>query len=407
MNRNMLVTIFLVALVPVTSFAETDFNFSGYMKSFAVAQSPIEVEGLPTEVDNFHSLYQSQNALRLMADAFSGDDIAWQLHYEVTPIFLSRSIDNNPFSDTTFSSADNSYRLADINATFGNSSSKRVTYQNLDRMNARVNLESGDLTIGRQVISLGSARMINPTDVFLPFKVTTLNQEYRTGIDMIRFQKPMGDLSEIDIGLVLGEDAKTENSAVFIKGQTNWKGSDLTVTAIRFAEQNLLGSGVESSIGNMGVWFETAWVFGDENYNRTSLGVDYSFSAHVFGQVEYHYNGAGEADPGRYGELDEHIAYQKGGVFLLGKNYLMPSLSWTVTPILTLAISSLVNLNDASVFVNASGSYSLGDEIGMDFGIYIFCGDELAYQQAPPAVMIQSEYGSSSDLAYVSLKYYF
>lgn len=407
MSRNALVKALLVFLVPMASFAETDFNFGGYMKSFAIAQSAIEVEGLPAEIDNFHSVYQSQNALRLMADAFSGENIAWQLHYEVTPIFFSHSADGNPFSDTTFSSSDNNYRLTDINATLGDSTSKRVTYQNLDRLNARFNLESGDLTVGRQVISLGSARMINPTDVFLPFTVTTLNQEYRTGIDMIRFQKPMGDLSEFDMGVVLGDDAKTENSAVFIKGQSNWEGSDVSVTAIRFAEQNLLGTGIESSIGDMGVWFETAWVFGDDNYNRTSLGVDYSFSTNVFGQMEYHYNGAGAADPESYIGLEEHVAYQKGGVFLLGENYLMPSLSWTATPILTLAISSLINLDDASAFVNASGSYSLGDELGMDFGIYVFCGDELAYQPLPPAVMIQSEYGSNSNLAYMSLKYYF
>lgn len=407
MIRNALVQILLIAFAPVTSFAETNFNFGGYVKSFAIAQSAIEVEGLPAEMDNFHSLYQSQNSLRLIADAFSGDNIAWQLHYEVTPISFSHAGDNNPFADTTFSSADNNYRLTDIKATFGNAASKRITYQNLDRLNARFNFESGDLTIGRQVISLGSARVINPTDVFLPFKVTTLNQEYRTGIDMIRFQKPMGDLGEIDMGIVLGEGAKTENSAVFIKGQSNWKGSDISVTAIRFAEQNLLGSGVESSIGDIGVWFETAWVFGDENYNRMSLGVDYSFSTNVFGQIEYHYNGAGEVDSERYGDLGEHVAYQKGGVFLLGKNYLMPSVSWTATPILTLAISSLINLDDASVFVNASGSYSLGDELGMDFGVYVFYGDKLAYQQAAPTVTIQSEYGSNSNLAYISLKYYF
>ena len=407
MNQTTFVKILLATFIPTVSAAETTFNFGGYIKSFAIAQSAIEIEGLPTDIDDVDDLYQSQNSLRLMADAFTGENVAWQLHYEVTPIFFSRAASSNPFSNTTFSSANNNYRLTDIKPTIEDSMAKRVTYQNLDRLNARFNLESGDLTIGRQVISLGSARMINPTDVFLPFKVTTLNQEYRTGIDMVRFQKSMGELSEIDMGIVLGDDAKTENSAAFINGQSNWKGSDISVTAIRFAEQNLFGSGIESSIGDMGVWFETAWVFGDDSYNRTSVGVDYSFSTHVFGQIEYHYNGAGEADPKGYRDLQDHVAYQKGGVFLLGKNYLMPSLSWTATPILTLTVSSLLNLDDASAFVNASGSYSLGDELGMNFGLYLFYGDRLAYQPAPPVVTIQSEYGSNSNLAYISLNYFF
>lgn len=407
MNQTTFVKILLVTFIPTAAAAETTFIFGGYIKSFAIAQSAIEIEDLPTDIDDVDDLHQSQNSLRLMADAFTGDNVAWQLHYEVTPIFFSRAASSNPFSNTTFSSSNNNYRLTDIKPTIDDSMAKRVTYQNLDRLNARFNLDAGDLTIGRQVISLGSARMINPIDVFLPFKVTTLNQEYRTGVDMVRFQKPMGELSEIDMGIVLGDDAKTENSAVFVNGQSNWKGSDISVTAIRFAEQNLLGGGIESSIGDMGVWFETAWVFGDDNYNRTSVGVDYSFSTHVFGQIEYHYNGAGDADPKGYRDLQDHVAYQKGGVFLLGKNYLMPSLSWTATPILTLTVSSLLNLDDSSAFVNASGSYSLGDELGMNFGLYLFYGDRLAYQPAPPAVTIQSEYGSNSNLAYISLNYFF
>lgn len=402
----------LLAAVPLTIssgivHAATTLDFSGYIKSFAVAQSAIEIESLPPELDDFHASYQSQNSLRLMANAFTNDNIAWQLHYEVTPVFFSRSADGNFFSDPTLASAGNTYRATDIKSTLGGDASKQVMYQNLDRANVQFNLESGDLTIGRQVISLGSARMINPTDVFVPFKVTTLNQEYRTGIDMVRFQKPLGELSELDMGLVLGEGGKRENSAVFVKGQGNWQGSDIALTAIRFAEQSLLGIGFESSIGNFGTWFETAWVWGDDNYNRTSLGLDYSFSTNVFGQIEYHYNGAGGNDAENYVELADTAAYKKGGVFLLGQQYIMPSLSWTATPLLSLSVSALYNFTDSSSFVDISGSYSLSDEMGMDFGIYVFQGDRLSFTPSPPNITLQSEYGSNSDLAYISWRYYF
>ncbi|MFT5692618.1 MAG: hypothetical protein ACI92E_001954 [Oceanicoccus sp.] len=413
-NRSLLLslplslTIAFVFLGSTQSLADTHFSFGGYVKSFAVAQSALDVDNLPEAFDDFHTQYQSQSTLRLVSEAFTGKKIAWQLHYEISPVFLSNNNDASPFGNSTATDAANTYRISDINGTLGSSSSsKKAAYQNLDRINVQFNLEAGDLTIGRQAISLGSARVINPTDVFLPFKPTTLNQEYRTGIDMIRFQKPTGDLSEMDMGIVLGTDAKTENSAAFFTFKNHWRSSDVAITAVRFAEQNLVGIGIESSIGDMGTWFETAWVQGDENYNRTSIGADYSLSTNVFGQIEYHYNGAGLSDPNRYAELAGHIGYQKGGIFLFGRHYLMPSISWTTTPLFTLSLSSIINVDDSSAFYNVTGAYSLGNNLGVDFGAYIFTGDHLSFVPTAPNIMTNSEYGSNSNLLYVSFRFYF
>jgi len=391
----------------ITQLMNTRFQFAGYVKSYATAQKELEIDQLPDLLDDSKKLYQSQNSVRLMLDAFTGDMFSWQLHYEASPVFYSSSTEDNPLADSTLATSANTYRLTDIKQTLGDPRDKSVVYQNLDRFNMRLSLASGDLTIGRQVISLGSARMINPTDVFLPFNITTLNTEYRTGIDMIRFQKPLGDLGELDLGLVLGEDAEKDNSAVFARAQTNWRGSDIAATLIRFAGQNLVGVGTESAIGNMGFWFESAYVWGDENYHRASIGVDYSFSTNVFGQVEYHHNGAGKSKASNYADLADHVGYQKGGIFLLGRDYLIPSVSWTASPLLNVSAAALFNLSDDSTFINLSGAYSLADEVGMDFGIYIFVGDNLAYTSTPPFLTIQSEYGSSSNLAYGSIKYYF
>jgi len=403
-----LATVLLLSYFSNRSAAETDVSFAGYVKSFAIAQQAFEIDNLPGSIDDFHTLFQSQNTLRITADAFTGNTVAWQLHYEITPIFFSSTTDSNPFGSNTIESGGNSYRLSDINETLGNpSSSKQLTYQNLDRFNAQFNLESGDLTIGRQVISLGSARIINPTDVFFPFKPTTLNQEYRTGIDMIRFQKPMGNLSELDMGIVLGADAKPENSAAFLSYKNHWRSSDVATTFIHFAEYNLMSIGIESSVGNMGTWFETAWVSGDESYNRTSLGVDYSLSTNIFGQIEYHYNGAGKSDSSHYEDLADHIGYQKGGVFLLGRHYLMPSVSWTATPLLSLSLSSIINVDDSSAFINIVGAYSLGDDVGIDLGMYLFHGKKLEFAPETQNLIVNSEYGSNADLLYLSLRYYF
>ena len=109
----------------------------------------------------------------------------------------------------TFNVVGDNYRLTDLDTNLLDNDNKNPLYQNLDRLNFQVQMDAGDLTIGRQAISFGSARIINPTDIFLPFDVRTFNTEYRNGVDALRFQRPWGDLGEIDIGIVLGKDAKS------------------------------------------------------------------------------------------------------------------------------------------------------------------------------------------------------
>ena len=89
------------------------------------------------------------------------------------------------------------YRFDDLNTVFA-SGKKSRGQQSLDRANVRLARGAWDITLGRQALSLGSARIISPTDVFLPFDLRVLDTEYRPGVDAIRFERSLGDLSMID-----------------------------------------------------------------------------------------------------------------------------------------------------------------------------------------------------------------
>lgn len=374
-----------------------DTNFSGYIKSFAVVQ-----DGLNNDFLSLETTYQSQNSLRLMWEKF-GDSFITQIHYEISPIFLSRP---QPVGSATFSIVGDTYRLTDQQSSLSDKDDKTQIYQNLDRLNLQWQFERGDLTIGRQAISFGSARFINPTDVFLPFNVQTFNQEYRTGVDAIRYQSPLGDLGEFDIGLVLGDGARTENSAAFMQLRGNVNGKDLQFVLTRFAQQTMIGAGVQTAIADFGFWFEAANVRGDVDYTRVSVGLDYAFTENTFAMIEYHYNGAGSDNPNEYLSLLGTVPYQKGGIFLLGKEYLMPSLSIQLSPLWRLGLQVIVNLSDASAFLSISAEYNLAENFYMDFGLYHFRGDELTI--APPGTpILESEYGTNPAMAFASLRYYF
>lgn len=376
---------------------QAEINISGYLKSFAVSQDELD-----NPVFQADRIYQSQNSARLMLDGFSGS-ITWQLHYELSPVFVSDSL---PVGIPTFNVVDDNYRFSDPDPNLLGDDNKNKVFQNLDRLNIQVQMDAGDLTIGRQAISFGSARIINPTDVFLPFDVRTFNTEYRTGVDAVRFQRPWGELGEIDIGVVLGEDAKSDNSAAFLQVRTNRNGTDYQLALIEFADQQLTGLGLQTAIWDLGFWLEGAYVNGDENYLRLSTGVDYSFSENTFAQVEYHYNGAGSDDHRDYLSSLDSTPYQRGGIFLLGKNYIMPSFTVQLSPLWFVATQAIYNLNDHSAFLSLSAEYNIAENFYMDFGYYHFSGDDFSLDEAG-LPDFESEYGPNPDTLFVSIRYYF
>ncbi|MBV1876592.1 MAG: hypothetical protein KUG79_03005 [Pseudomonadales bacterium] len=395
-----LVTIILIFFCP---WAIAEIQFSGYIKNFNLVQQALENRAF--EIDQH---YQGQINSRLIFDYFRPGQ-AWQIHYEIG---LEAESQRRPQAFTT---ASEGYRVSDIRAQLGPDSKRRKTTlpQNLDRLNVQFQLASGDLTLGRQAITFGSARIINPTDVFLPFEVRTLDTEYRTGIDAIRFQKPLGPLSELDLGVVLGADARADNSAAFMQLQTNIAGHDIQFSALRFSQHNLLGAGLQSSIGIFGVWLEAAQVSGNEDYFRASAGFDFGLfgpdfigAGNILAMLEYHYNGAGSKNEQDYLSQPQRFPYQSGGVLLRGQNYLLPALNMQASVRLTLSLQGILNLDDGSLFINFNGDYNLTNNLYLRLGWYLFSGDDFrltANQQVVPG----SEYGGNPNSLIVGLRYYF
>ena len=373
-------------------------NISGYLKSYAVAQNSISNDFFAT-----NTIYQAQNSGRLMLET-STDKAAFELHYELSPLLVSRSTGGDLQS---FNIVGNDYRLSDIETSLTNDvTSKTQLYQNLDRFNVQWQFDAGDLTIGRQAISFGGARFINPTDIFLPFDIRTFNTEYRTGVDAVRFQAPWGDLGEVDVGIVLGDDGKRENSAAFVQVSRNFVGKDYNLAYVEYARQSLVSLSLQAEISAMGFWFEGAFVDGDVDHFRGSTGLDDALSENTLGMIEYHYNGAGSGDADRYLSLLDTLPYRRGGVFLLGENYLLPSLSFRATPLLSLAMQAIVNLDDASGYTSLSAEYNIAENFYIDFAAYFFVGDDLTTSpfQTP---MLGSEYGANPNMLYTSIRWYF
>ncbi len=427
--------ILIIALFSPMSLAE-NINFSGYLKSYALFQNDIKIDN---NEQSIAGNFQSQNALRLMTSYLSSSTGNYEIHYEVQPLYFSNTLylkannigDGSNGLGSTISVANSQYRFKDFDPILKEIGDNSVILQNLDRFNYQYSDRYGDLTIGRQVLSFGSSRFINPTDIFIPFVIQTLNQEYRVGIDAIRYQADLGDLAVLDIGLIIGEHAKKENSAAFIRGKNSINGNDIEAMFIALDDAWLVGGGLERAIGDFGFWFETAFMQWHEkvddledltvststpyqnSYWRTSLGADYAINQDIILMLEYHYNGAGSDNPEEYLTLSTQAPYQKAGVFLLGTNYLIPAITWLATPLLSISASTFYNINDHSLFINIASETSWTENLYSDFGLYLSSGDNLQYDSnnnnlaEDNSLLLGSEFGSYPVSFYASLRYYF
>ena len=462
------ITLLSTIVLPMNSYADS-FSFSGYVKSYALAQDSISIQSdaidksligsittenitiennsIQNQAQSIAGNFQSQNALRLMASYLSSSKGNIEIDYEIQPLYFSNSVmakyynkGNLGVIGGTVSSASNQYRFKDLDAVLSDVGSHGVVLQNLDRFNYQYNDQYGDLTVGRQVLSFGSARFTNPTDIFIPFAIQTLNQEYRVGIDAIRYKADVGDFAVIDMGLVIGEDGKKQNSAAFLRGKNSIQGNDIEAIAIILDDAWLLGGGIERSIGDFGFWFEAAYMDWQqsnnqeennllenttednsttntlpaagaytENYWRSSIGSDYALNEDVIIMIEYHYNGAGSNNVEKYTKLATQAPYQKAGVYLYGEHYLIPALTWLASPLVSVSASAFYNISDSSVFLTVSSETSWSDNLYSDLGLYISHGDTLQYNasNADIGYTLDSEFGAYPLSIYASLSYYF
>ena len=372
-----------------------EIRWSGHAKSTLLVNKTEKNPQL-----DFSTSYEAQNNFRLMLDGFQ-NNLSWEAHYEMTPIFSSQKS-----LSSSFESGNSAYRSYDLDKILSSNEGKNKIYQNLDRLNVQFRFDDSDLTIGRQSIDLGSARMIRPTDIFLPFNLQTLNTEYRIGVDAFRYQTHLSELSEIDVGVIFGSKGKSENSAAYLRILTNFRGADLKISMIEYARQTLYSFGIETVIKKSGFWFEVADVQGDEDYTLVSFGFDRALSETLFAQIEYHHNGAGTDDPFAYSQKDNEIAYSKGGVTLFGKDYLLPSISAQISPLLNLSLGAVFNLTDNSSFISLLGEWVATESFYIDLGWHHFSGRD--FLELPSGTLtVGSEYGLNSDLIFTTLKYYF
>jgi hypothetical protein len=361
----------------------------------------------------------STGILRLKASIYpskwSSLELAYLLYPEIRPASLQ---DGSIF----LGSQTGEYRLVDLRRRLLPWSSAEVQniglYNELDRAAVTFHLSFADLSLGRQAVAWGSARVINPTDVIVPLHFSALDSEYRKGVDAVRLRIPFGSMNEVDAGCIFGEDFRLDRSAAFARMKLYVLDTDVSLLTLLFKENLMVGLDLARAIGDAGAWLEAAYVIPDipsldaaedlwaEDYLRLSTGLDYNFSGDLYAYLEYHLNSPGEKDAADYLQLAAEPAYGKGGDYLLGRHYLSLGATYQLTPLLPASALVMLNLNDLSVMLSLSLEYNIKENIYLEGGCTLGLGGNPLLGGGEP-VEYRSEFGAYPNLAYTAVKLYF
>lgn len=404
--RKLLVLIICLLTTPLVGIANAAFKVGGYYKNFFTTfNSPLPDTPM---------MGATVNRLRLNLSYAPTDALSFAFAYDFTP----RIQDPTLFSEAPIAvgTASSRYRAADFDSPIYPSEEEPIgsvgIYHNLDRASIQFSTDFADISLGRDAIAWGSARVINPTDVVAPYTYDQLDTEDRVGVDAIRVRIPVGVMGEVDTGYIFGPNFDFDKSAVFLRSQLNAAETDFSILLLEFQRDLLVGLDIVRSIGGAGFWLETAYVFvapfDDEpdlldNYLRTSVGLDYSFGGETYAFIEYHFNGAGEKKPENYLTNLDTPAYTRGGVYLLGGHYLAPGFTHQLTPLISFSGQLLFNLSDPSTWVAPQIAYNIAEDIHVSVGGFISLGERP--KADPPR--FQSEFGSYPHLFFSSFRVYF
>jgi len=355
------------------------------------------------------------NRFRAQTDFALSENCAIEIEYELFPAWIDSAAQASTISiKNSFSRI---YRIADLNHSLTGSSAATDTSelwqleQNLDRALMRCQSGNWEYFIGRQAVTFGGMS-VSPTDVFSPVAFKPLDQEYRPGVDAFRIVGGLGETTEFEAGILAGKDLSSENNGAYLSSHFLLGTTDLKPLLASFQQNQLLGLTLQTDLGMLGLVFDGALILQRKSAPETTeevrnewvpwtIGLNFQWNENLFTMLDFHHNPMGAKNPGNYVSNSSSTIYSEFPVSLLGRDYLLPNLSYQFSPLLSFSSTAFFNLNDSS-FLNTSGlEWNFSEDLLLSWNISLASGIKSSMQTEK-----NSEFGDTPNSFQLILKHY-
>ena len=264
----------------------------------------------------------------------------------------------------------------------------------------KASLSSIDLYLGRQQMPLGTGYAWNPTDIF-NLKDTTDPTSELPGHDAIRIDYMISDRSNLYVFYLPDENADefdtfkpeagNEESAIVVRYKRGIGHFDTSLIFMRrdrlltdyvsfetiAQKRSVYGFDLAGELFSLGVWAEYAYhaLNNAKDFDDFVLGADYTFLNELYVLGEYYRNNAAKKDHKLY-DIHDWMRFLFGETKTITRDQLYLYLSYPATDLITVGCAALTSLNDGSVQIIPSASYSMTENIEANLFLNFSLGDE-------------------------------
>ncbi len=237
----------------------------------------------------------------------------------------------------------------------------------LDNAYLKFALKHFDITVGRQQISLGSAYVWNPTDMFNTKDVLDPTYE-QPGHNAIRVDIPMGSRAGMTALYGVEDDWKGSSKLFQFKGgisrfdfilmaaEKMWTFHDYTgfdsITSYFLGnpeKRQMLGGSLAGDLFGMGIWAEYAFsnMESSGDFYEFSAGIDYTFDFQTYFLLEYYRNTRARKDKEDY-TFNDWMRFIAAEQKALSRDQVYGIVQHPVTDLAYLGVSGIYCISDKS-----------------------------------------------------------
>ena len=275
--------------------------------------------------------------------------------------------------------------------------------------------ESNELIVGRQPVQLSVTTSFTPNDFFAPFAPQQFYRLYKPGVDAIRFERRLADLTQLSLVGVLGysEDPDSDNGW---SREPDWQRTSVlgryvrSVGALEWGmlmgvvrENNIVGASLQGELTDwLGVRAEGH--YRDSQHDDPAdgvmlcVGLEHRFASSLTVRLEQLYNSFGYSS---IAEADRALAQGALEPGYLGEHYSAFDMGYEFSPLLIGEFLYLRNWTDSSQSFSFYAVYSLADESELALQVTLPAGP------APDTQSMGSELGMQPVRVALEYRHYF
>ena len=284
-----------------------------------------------------------------------------------------------------------------------------------DRLYIKGSVGPIDLQIGRQPISFGNGFVFSPLDLVQPFSFATIDNEYKPGIDAVRLDGYIGMSTHITAVAAYADDWDVDGMTYVLNGSTTIGWTDLSIFLGKVRSDNVLGVGVVSSIGPVGIHSDISYTIPDSDtedpFVRTVVGAMHKPFEKSTINGELYYQSLGKSNPEDYLEFSQSERFGRGEIWLMGQSYVSVAWSQELTPLVQGNLSVIGNLNDQSTMLSPGISISVSDNTQASLGGFMGIGEQpedvALSDLMEDTQILNSEFGFFPKMFFAQMRCYF